>query len=127
MSFCGKCGAQIGEEKYCPQCGASQEIDMNRKNTVDKNSKSSKGVIKVLLGICLVTILAFGIRAIMSVSKEPCDWCGNSPSIAYKTSEGGKAYVCKECKKTCFFCGERATKHYENAFEMMVFVCSSKV
>ena len=37
-------------------------------------------------------------------------------------SDGSYSYVCKDCSKECAWCGERATKHYENLLGMMVFV-----
>lgn len=36
---------------------------------------------------------------LMSVSDKPCDWCGHSPTVAYKESDGSYSYVCKECRK----------------------------
>lgn len=43
--------------------------------------------------------------------------------MEYKTSDGSKAYVCKDCSKECAWCGKKATKHYENMLGMVVFVC----
>lgn len=43
--------------------------------------------------------------------------------MEYKTSDGSKAYVCKDCSKECALCGKKATKHYENMLGMVVFVC----
>lgn len=51
---------------------------------------------------------------LMSVSDKPCDWCGHSPTVAYKESDGSYSYVCKECRKKCAWCGKKATRHYEN-------------
>lgn len=123
MAYCGKCGAQIESGEFCPQCGTPQNMNMNQTRNVGKHLKTTGVLMKVLLAVCLLAALSFGIHNITSVSKQPCDWCGNSPSTVYKTSDGGKAYVCKECRKKCAICGERATKHYENALGMMVFVC----
>ena len=37
MAFCGKCGAQIGEdEKFCPNCGAPIEAAPAAENIIDK-------------------------------------------------------------------------------------------
>lgn len=36
---------------------------------------------------------------LMSVSDKPCDWCGHSPTVAYKESDGSYSYVCKDCRK----------------------------
>lgn len=55
---------------------------------------------------------------------EPCDWCGSSPSKAYKTSSGTTSYVCKECSGTCMICGnKKATKHATNMLDMELFMC----
>ena len=54
----------------------------------------------------------------------PCDWCRKRPSVAFETSDGSEAYVCRDCMKTCMICEKkRAVKHYENLAGMIVFVC----
>ena len=53
---------------------------------------------------------------------ESCDWCGSSPSYAYKVSNG-VSYICEECRSTCYVCGEKATHHYENILGIMTFLC----
>ena len=54
----------------------------------------------------------------------PCDWCRKRPSVAFETSQGSKAYVCRNCMKICMICEKnRAVKHYENYAGMIVFAC----
>lgn len=90
MAYCGKCGAQIESGEFCPQCRTSQNMNMNQTRNEGKPSKTTGVLMKVLLTVCLLAALSFGIHNITSVSKQPCDWCGDSPSTVYKTSDGGK-------------------------------------
>lgn len=78
---------------------------------------------KIVLGAVVLAVAIFAVSRFASMSVEPCDWCGNSPSVAYKMSDDSYSYVCKDCSKKCAWCGEKATKHYENLAGMMVFVC----
>lgn len=74
--------------------------------------------------ICISAILMFCTTGCTHTVDEPCDWCGSRPSVSYETSDGSKAYVCKECSKMCMICGDnKATKHYENLLGMILFVC----
>lgn len=78
---------------------------------------------KRLISVLCVSIVFLCLAGCTHTVDEPCDWCGNSPSVVYKTSDGSDAYVCKECSKVCMYCGKKATKHYENLAGMITFVC----
>ncbi len=75
-----------------------------------------------------ILILFFILLMCVGCSKEvneACDWCGSSPSVAYKTSNGTTCHVCKNCSSTCMLCGsKKASKHYTNALDLEVFVCN---
>lgn len=126
MSFCGRCGTPMGEEKFCPNCGAVNESYNVADNVVAKSPTASGGKKKIITGSILlvaVIVIVWRLFLLLSMSAEPCDWCGDSPSVAYKTSDGSKAYVCRKCSKECAWCDNRATNHYENLLGMIVFVC----
>ena len=77
---------------------------------------------RFVLFLLISVVMLFGITG--CTVDEPCDWCGNTPSVAYKTSDESMSYVCKKCSKTCMICGKnKATKHTENLLGMMMFVC----
>lgn len=80
---------------------------------------------KLIVTICAI-VLAFILVGCSNTVNVPCDYCDRTPSIAYKTKSGyGDAHVCTKCSSTCMICDEKkATKHYENAFGMIVFVCN---
>lgn len=82
---------------------------------------------KRLLCMLAVIVMFFCLTACSGTVNEECDYCGSSPSVAYKTKSGyGDAHVCKKCSSTCMICDERkATRHYENHFGGVVFVCDS--
>lgn len=125
MAFCGKCGAPLDGGKFCPKCGAPVESEQKHSATaVSKPSKKSGLWKKAVLGVAVVVAAIFIFTRFTSTVDEPCDWCRNKPSVAYKTSDGSYAYVCKDCSKECAWCGDKATKHYENLAGMMVFVCN---
>ena len=125
MAFCGKCGASLDGGKFCPNCGAPVELENNKDvvTAVSHPLKKSGVWKKVILGAALIAIVVFVITRFTSTVDEPCDWCGNKPSVAYKTSDGSYSYVCRDCSSECAWCGDKATKHYENLAGMMVFVC----
>lgn len=119
--FCGNCGSQLDDSvKVCGYCGTP----CNSGVSVEKVTKAPSGKIKkIIISAVLIIAIVVGASSLFSLKNEPCDWCGHSPSVAYKTSDGGKSYVCRDCSKECAWCDNRATKHYENYFEMIVFVC----
>lgn len=119
MPFCGKCGAPVNGGKFCPQCGAPINLEEN-KTTITKSGTIGKKVACAVGAIVIAILIA--TRCSHTVD-EPCDWCGNKPSIEYETSDGTYSYVCKECSKVCAWCGEKAKEHYENLAGMIVFVC----
>ena len=125
MAFCGKCGAPLDEGKFCPNCGAPVEPEKSEAavTTVSRPPRKAGLWEKIVLGVAVLAVAIFVVTRFTSMSDEPCDWCGNSPSVAYKMSDDSYSYVCKDCSKKCAWCGEKATKHYENLAHMMVFVC----
>lgn len=122
-NFCGNCGAQLEDDvKVCGYCGTpSVTTEAIAEKATTQHSGKSK---KIIVSIVAVIAVIVGIFSFSSFSNEPCDWCGNTPSKAFKTHSGEKSYVCSDCRKECAWCGDRATKHYENYLEMIVFVCS---
>lgn len=125
MSFCGKCGAKLEKEKFCPNCGTPVSSVQNKSDTNIALKPFKKAGLwkKVVIGIVAVVIVFFIISRFNSTVDEPCDWCGSVPSVEYEMSDGSYSYVCKECSKKCVYCGNKATNHYENLLGMMVFVC----
>ena len=115
MAFCGKCGAQLDGGKFCPNCGTPID-DVEKRATITATAahkpKRSGVQKKVVVGIIAIAVMVFIITRFTSTVNEPCDWCGNSPSVAYKLNDGSYSYVCKDCSEYCAFCGEKATKHY---------------
>ena len=125
MAFCGKCGAPLGEGKFCPKCGAIIGNEKNEEMNRNSDSKVSKPKSwkKIMIVIIALVIGGVVISKVTPTVDKPCDWCSNKPSVAYKTSDGSYAYVCRKCSKTCKLCGEKADRHYENLIGTMVFVC----
>lgn len=127
MAFCGNCGSPVGNGKFCPKCGTPVEQEsMIEKNTVHKTKtlKNKKPpVIGIVMGVALIFVIIIGLILIPHPVNERCDWCGNSPSIAYKTHDESDAYVCRKCSKECAWCGKKASKHYESELGLIVFVC----
>lgn len=125
MAFCGKCGAQLDGGKFCPNCGAPVESEQNEKTAAVSRPAKKIGLWKLaVLGVVVIAALIFIITRFTGATvDEPCDWCGNRPSVAYEMSDGSYSYVCDDCSKECAWCGNKATKRYENLAGMMVFVC----
>lgn len=127
MSFCKNCGAMLEEEKICPNCGTPVETKSEQRKFDDiatsNTGKQTNLWMKIVLGGVLVVIAVFMITRFTSTVDEPCDWCGSTPSVAYKMHDDSYSYVCKNCSKKCAWCGNKAIKHYENLAGMMVFVC----
>lgn len=120
--FCGNCGAQLEDNmKFCGNCGVTCPPSVQ--NTPVIKERAFGRYKKVVALLILAVISVIGIYSILSFSNNPCDWCGDSPSKVFKTNDGGKAYVCSDCRKECTLCGDRASKYYENYFDMIVFVC----
>lgn len=126
MAFCGKCGAPLDGGSFCPKCGAANESENNESVASVVPPKLPKAGLwkKRVVGGAVIVVVIFAITRFTATVDEPCDWCGDSPSVAYKMSDGSYSYVCKECSEKCAWCGEKATKHYENLAGMMVFVCN---
>lgn len=132
--FCGNCGAPLKEgAKFCSRCGAPVKEEtlpevipakpVVKEPPVRFKSTKRPPVAVWLGGILVVCALAFGVSQLMRISNEPCDWCGNTPTLSYKLQEGGYAHICKRCRSSCMLCGAPSTRHYENLLGTMVFVC----
>lgn len=128
--FCGNCGMQLEDDaKVCGYCGtpfpeeSGSTFAPTPTFTSASATKKPNGLAKILVALVAVIAVVVGIVKISSISYEDCDWCGNKPTKVYTLHDGGKAYVCKDCRSECFFCGEKAKKHYENMLGMLVFVC----
>ena len=126
MAFCGKCGAPLDGEKFCPNCGEPVELEQSQTVVTAAFHPSQKAGRrkKMALVTAAVVIAIFIITRFTATVDEPCDWCGNRPSVAYKMSDGSHSYVCRDCSKKCIWCGDKADRHYENAAGMMVFICN---
>lgn len=125
MAFCGKCGKPLDGGKFCPHCGEAVEqiqSEVTPNNHLNKTAKISLKKKLIIAGVIVCAAFAI-IKLTSKTVNEPCDWCGNSPSVAYELHDGSYAYVCKECSKKCAWCGEKPNRHYENALGTMVFVC----
>ena len=120
MAFCKNCGTPVEKGKFCPKCG----VQISETNMLETINKKSNKHLKMLLGIIVVLIAIAVIVLMPHTVDEPCDWCNRRPSMAFKTSDGSIAYVCKNCSKECAWCNKKATKHYENMLGMIVFVCN---
>lgn len=85
-----------------------------------------KGFIKKLSFFMMAVAFMLSFSACTSerfTSSEACEWCGDTPTKAYITSENKKCYVCKECATHCAWCDKKADKHYTNLLGLEVFVC----
>ena len=76
---------------------------------------------KLLLAVIFLVVIFTGCA---QTSTEPCVYCGNTPSKAY-IANGKKSYVCADCSSDCFFCGDKATTHYENITGEVSFACEN--
>ena len=121
MTFCGNCGTPVDNDKFCPNCGASVEGMTSGNNVGVPKKMASPKISKALIVAVIVVVVAIAVPRPVN---EPCDWCNSRPSMEYKTSDGSKAYVCKDCSKECALCNKKASKHYENMLGMVVFVCN---
>lgn len=133
MAFCGNCGSSVRDGKFCPKCGAPvlgriKAPVSGRKNASVSGTSSvkKKNALKItMIIVAIAVILGLTLKLVPNTANKPCDWCGRSPSVEYKTASGSKAHVCKDCSKQCAWCSKKSTKHYENAFGMIVFVCDN--
>lgn len=130
MAYCGNCGTQIKGGKFCPKCGSpigdmlDDENDKTPLATGQKSqNKHSRSVIGVIVALIIGVLLVFMVFFKPHLVNQSCDYCHRSPSMEFETSDGSKAYVCKECSKECMICHKKATKHYENLIGTIVFVC----
>lgn len=124
MAFCGNCGAPVDKGKFCPKCGKQISDTVSTADVRGITSKKFSKFSKVLIGIIVMLAIVVVIVFMPHTVDKPCDWCNHGPSMAFKTSDGSMAYVCKDCSKECAWCNKKATKHYENMLGMIVFVCN---
>ena len=75
------------------------------------------------LGVAISLMAAALMLSSCAMSNEPCEYCGETPTKGYKTSNDDKFYVCSDCSSECAFCGDKATKHYTNLLGMEMFAC----
>lgn len=102
MGYCGNCGEKIEKgANFCGKCGAVVEKEQSEHvYDVIAPKNTSARVWKIIIPSLIVgVIVIWGFMQLMSVSDKPCDWCGHSPTVAYKESDGSYSYVCKECRK----------------------------
>ncbi len=110
MGYCGNCGEKIEKgANFCGKCGAVVEKEQSEHvYDVIAPKNNSARVWKIIIPSLIVgVIVIWGFMQLMSVSDKPCDWCGHSPTVAYKESDGSYSYVCKECRKKCAWCGKK--------------------
>lgn len=124
MEYCGNCGAPMDEGRFCPKCGSPKSGTQSTFVASSIENKKTGNKKKVFVGVASVILILFVIIKMPHMVDKPCDWCDHRPSVEYKTSDGSKAYVCKNCSKNCALCDKKATKHYENMLGMVVFVCN---
>lgn len=124
MAFCGNCGAPVDNGKFCSKCGAPINDVSSVSNTRGIGNKKSSKFPQMIIGIIAVLAVVFVVALVPHMVDKPCDWCDRRPSMAFETSDGSMAYVCKACSKECAWCGKKAKKHYENLLGMIVFVCN---
>lgn len=78
---------------------------------------------KTLLAVLLVGIVATSLTGCQVIANEPCERCGDTPSIVYIFDNGTTSYVCKDCGENCDFCDADATVPYLNGFGKVMFAC----
>lgn len=78
---------------------------------------------KKVLAMLLVGLMAVCLTGCQQTSNEPCERCGDSPSVVYNFDNGMTAYVCEDCGSECDYCGADATTPYLNGFGKVMFAC----
>lgn len=73
--------------------------------------------------LVLAGFMMFSLTACQPTANEPCERCGDSPSIVYMFDTGDVSYVCKDCGSKCDFCGADAEVPYLNALKRTMFAC----
>ena len=81
-----------------------------------------KKTVKISIITSLLAIMT--LLTSCAISNEPCEYCNDTPTRGYKTTDGEKFYVCSECSSECMFCGDKARKHYTNMLGMVMFACN---
>ena len=87
MGYCGNCGEKIEKgANFCGKCGAVVEKEQSEHvYDVIAPKNNSARVWKIIIPSLIVgVIVIWGFMQLMSVSDKPCDWCGHSPTVAYK-------------------------------------------
>ena len=59
MAYCKECGAEIGESKFCPECGAAQEAAAPVKAEPEKKKgPSTSGLLFLaIVAVCLIAAI----------------------------------------------------------------------
>ena len=69
MAFCRECGQEIGEAKFCPECGAGQAAPVQQKpppyQAPPPVEKPSQGAKKPILGFIGMLVMAGGLCVAM--------------------------------------------------------------
>ena len=74
--------------------------------------------------IAIILTIAALLFVFTGCSFNRCEDCGNTPTKGFKNSATNEQmYYCKDCYTNCAFCSQKATKHYTNLLEMIMFVC----
>lgn len=102
MAFCGNCGTPVEKGKFCSKCGIQISDAASVADMVETTNKRSNKHSKILFGIIDVLVAIAVIVLMPHTVDEPCDWCNHRPSMAFKTSDGSGAYVCKGCSKKMY-------------------------
>ncbi len=100
-------GVSVEKGKFCPKCGTQISDVATVANMVGTTNKRSNKHFKMLFGITAVLVVIVVMALVPHTVDEPCDWCNHRPSMAFKTSDGSMAYVCKDCSKECAWCNKK--------------------
>lgn len=124
--FCGNCGAPLTGGKFCPHCGMALDVIHESPRTTPINASTKKNSGWITLVITLLLVVTFVLTAPhLPISRNPCEWCDDTPTKGYRLSDGSYCYICKDCRTTCGLCGRKAKHHYESLFGRIIFLCDS--
>lgn len=85
--------------------------------------KENKIMKNKFLTVLLVGIMAACLTGCQQTANEPCERCGNTPSVVYTFDNGTTLYVCEDCGRKCDYCDADATTPYLNGFGKVMFAC----
>lgn len=75
--------------------------------------------------VLLTGVVALSLMGCQPTANEPCERCGDSPSVVYAFDNGDTGYVCKDCGDQCDFCDGSVDTIYLNGFGKVMFACKS--